>query len=135
MNVTRNLFLAAFAAICLTACAPTTQVVQSSGPHAPTTPYDVHLYANPPKKYEILGNVSVEITSTLRWGESGDATPAFNALIVKAAALGANGLLFDQTAGGATFTAVAGYHGDFYEVPMYSNPTTATATAIWVLDQ
>jgi hypothetical protein len=138
MKVSRTLLMAAISAVLLMACAPTTQVVPTTGNHPPTSPYQVGFYSNPPKQYEILGAVSVVITPELKWNDQGDATPAFNAMILQAAAMGANGIYFDQHANGAAFTAVAGYHGTFYTVPMHRDDNgtpIATATAVWVLQQ
>jgi hypothetical protein len=137
MKLSRSLFLTAMSAIWLIACSPATQVVPSSGPHAPTSPYDVQLYSYAPKKYEIIGPVSLTITDQYKWATNGDATPAFNALILQAASMGANGLYFNQQADGVTMAVVAGYHGTFYTVPMHrdaSGTPVAMGTAVWVLE-
>jgi hypothetical protein len=137
MKIVRALFVVVLSAVWLTACS--SEVVPSSGPHAPTAPYQVLMYGKPPRKYEIIGNLSLPITPELRWDDRGDANAAFTQLIQQAAALGANGIYFDPNIPGATVTAIAGYHGVFYTVPVHADPTTPTrtvlATAIWVIDQ
>jgi hypothetical protein len=123
--------LAVFLAAFLTGCA--SQVVPTTGPHPQTSPRQIMLYQKAPQKYEILGSVTQVITPDLRWDAQGDATQAINLLKQQAGALGANGLLFQQGAGGATFSATAGYQGQFYEVPLRGNPTTAIGIAIFVV--
>ncbi len=87
-RVTWCLMLVAVAG--LGACAP--EVVPATS-HLATTPDQVKIYQKQPAKYQRLGIVTHLVTSTTQWDENGDATPAFNDLIAKANALGANGLL------------------------------------------
>jgi len=133
------LITAAMLATWLTACSEV--VVPTRGPHPPTTPDQVQLFdrAIPPKRYEILGSVSLVITPQLRWDQSGDANAAYNQLIQQACALGATGIFFDPKIPGTTVTSIAGYNGTMHEIPVHIDPTTQTrtamGTAIWVVQQ
>jgi hypothetical protein len=139
MKLVFALITAAMLTTWFTACSDV--VVPTRGEHPPTSPDQVVLFdrATPPKRYEILGSVSLVITPQLRWDESGDANAAYTQLIQQAAALGATGLFFDSKIPGTTITSLAGYHGTMYEVPIHIDPTTQTrtalATAIWVVQQ
>jgi hypothetical protein len=111
------------------------EVVPSSGPRKPTTPQQVKLYQKFPKKYEQLATVSVAITPEMKLDERGDATPAYEALKAKAAALGANGLLLYVEPTGQEYLVTAGYQGTYYRVPVRMNPKTAFGQAIYVLQE
>ncbi len=111
------------------------EVVPSSGPRKPTTAQQVKLFQDHPKRYEQLGTVSLAITPELQMGERADATPAFDALKAKAAALGANGLLLIVEPTGQEYLVTAGYQGKFYQIPMRATPKTAFARAIYVLEE
>jgi hypothetical protein len=138
MKIAFALAAAALSMIWLTACS-SNPVVPTTGVHPPTTPDQVQLFDRygPPKKYEILGTVSLVITPALRWDDRGDANAAFTQLIQQAAALGANGIYFNGKIPEATVVGMAGYHGIMYEVPIQIDPTTqsrtAIGTAVWVV--
>jgi hypothetical protein len=109
--------------------------VQPTGPRQATTPDKVKLYAKPPKKYEPLAIVSVAVTPEMRWDERGESQAGFDALKTKAAALGANGLVFEFEPGTYDFKTTAGYQQNFYQVPMRLSPRTAMAKAVYVLEE
>jgi hypothetical protein len=111
------------------------EVVPTSGPRTATRAEDVKIYQKHPKKYERLGTVSVAVTPEVQFDERGDANVGFDRLKAKAAALGANGLLLAlDGVEGSNMLATVGYHGTFYQVPLRTNPRTAMAQAIYVLD-
>ena len=97
--------------------------------HVATTPDKVKILGKRPKKYEQLGTVTVEITRELAWDDRGDANKAFDALKQKAAALGANALVLWAEPGAHDIMATAGYHGEFYQVPIRRQLPTRTAVA------
>ena len=116
------------------------EVLPNSGNHPPLQPDQVKLYQKQPKKYEELGMIEVPTTTEMRWDQRGDSTAGFDALKAKAAAMGANGVLLMRKSGegksddeGAMVTA--GYKGEFYQVPLRTNPPTAVAQAIYVLKE
>ena len=74
-------------------CASKPEIVPSSGPRTPTSASQVKIYEKQPKKYEMLGTVTVTREEGAKWDEKGDANAAFDTAKSKAAALGANGLL------------------------------------------
>ena len=119
-------------AIALAGCSP--QVLPPSS-HAPTTADQVKLYQKQPPKYEALGMISVPVTPAMKWDERGDSTPGFDALKAKAAAMGANGLLFTPQPGTFDVLVTAGYTGEFYQVPMKREPRSTVAQAIFVIDE
>jgi hypothetical protein len=109
--------------------------VEPAGPRQATTPDKVKLYEKPPKKYESLAIVSVPVTPEMRWDERGQSQAGFDALKTKAAALGANGLVFAFEPGTYDFMTTAGYQQTFYHVPMRLSPRTAMAKAVYVLEE
>ena len=118
-------------------CASKPEIVPSSGPRSPTSASQVTLYEKQPKKYEVLGSVTVSRAEGARWDEKGDANAAFDAAKAKAAALGANGLLMAANSGEYTYLATAGYHGKFYQVPVRGRQGAAVGVmqAIYVLEE
>jgi hypothetical protein len=127
-----GLLVAGVLGIALTGCAP--EVLPATW-HAPSEPAVVKLYQKQPKKYELLGTIMVPITSDMQLNDRGDATPAFEALKAKAAAMGANGLLLMAPAGSTNVQVTAGYKGTFYQVPVNSNPKTAVGQSIYVIKE
>ncbi len=119
-------------AIILAGCAP--QVLPPSQ-HAPVAAGQVKLYQKQPAKYEALGTISVPVTPEMKWDERGDSTPGFEALKAKAAAMGANGLLFVGQPGTYDVLATVGYRGEFYQVPVKREPKSAVAQAIFVINE
>lgn len=100
---------------------------------APTTPDQVQLYQKGPEKYGIIGEVRLELTPDLTWDGRAEVNKVFDLMKAKAAAMGANGLLFEFKDGEYDINATAGYHGAFYGVPIRLKPTrTAIAKAIRV---
>jgi len=111
------------------------EVVPSKGSRPPTSPAEVKVYQDPPKKYEILSTIEVPVGGDVRWDEKGDAAPGFEKLKSKAAAVGANGILLAAD-NPSTPLVVAGYNGTFYRVPLRSgNPSVGMAKAIYVLKE
>lgn len=111
----------------------TSHVVQASGDRPPTSPKDVTLYTNEPKKYEKLGTVEVPVGGDVRWDSNGDATPGFEKLKAAAAAKGANGILL--LPGKSRESVVAGYKGKFYQVPLRrGTPNAVVAEAVYVIE-
>jgi hypothetical protein len=108
------------------------EVVPSTGPHPITPPEAVHLYQNPPLKYELVGPLTLPLTPEMKWDENGDADLAFDTLKAKASAMGANGILLKQKNDRYDISVGAGYHGKNYFVPMKSQPRTLVVDAIYV---
>src|SRR5688572_30225632 len=105
--------------------------VVATTPHEATLPEKVRIYQKPPaKKYELLGIVTATRAEGARWDDRGDANMAFDTMLKKAAAKGANGLLME--AEGHTARVTAGYHGEFYQVPVRGNPPEGMAQAIYI---
>ena len=100
--------------------------------HAPTSPADIKLYQKEPEEYEILGIVQVK--ENLRSDEGTEITPIVNALKAKAAAMGANGLLFAAESDPRTTVRIVGrYDNEFYQIPYQLKPTKVVlAKAIWI---
>jgi hypothetical protein len=105
--------------------------------HDPATPGAVQIYQKPPAKdYEILGTVTLKASEQYKWDNRGNADAAYDELKRQAAALGANGLLMDAPPGATDARVTAGYHGEFYQIPVkLPPPVTAVATAIYVHDK
>jgi hypothetical protein len=108
------------------------EVVPSTGPHLTTPPAAVHLYQNPPPRYELLGPLALPLTPEMKWDENGDADLAFDSLKAKASAMGANGVLLKLKKDRYDISVGAGYHGKNYLVPMKSQPRTLVVDAIYV---
>ena len=146
-------------AVIVSGCSSGPEILPSSGPHPATSPDQVKLFQKAPKQYEQLGMVSVSADEGARWDERGDATVGFDILKRKAAALGANGLLLahddsgtagagaggtsgtggsrgtgstGDSADGARRLILAGYHGEYYQIPVADNPKRGFAQAIFV---
>ena len=105
--------------------------------HDPTTPSAVQIYQKAPAKdYEILGTVTLKASNKYKWDDRGNADAAYDELKRQAAALGANGLLLDAPDKSSDAHVTAGYHGEFYQIPVkLPRPVTAIATAIFVHDK
>ena len=131
----KHVVVAVFAAFVVSACSSSPEVVPSSGPRSATSPEQVEIYAKAPDKYEVLGNVTVTGAEGAKWDERGDATEGFEALKRKAAARGANGLLLKVGEGDYDQLVLAGYKGEYYQVPVKGNPPTAVVEAIYVLEK
>jgi hypothetical protein len=118
-------------------CASKPEVVASSGPRPPTSATQVKIYEKQPKKYEMLGTVTVTRAEGAKWDERGDANAAFDTAKSKAAALGANGLLLSAAPGEHEYHATAGYNGKFYQVPVRGGKGAAIGVmqAIYVLEE
>jgi hypothetical protein len=119
----------------LAGCQTKPEIVPSKGPRVATTVDQVKIYEKAPKKYERLGLVTATRAEGGKWDEKGDANAAFDAMLKKAAALGANGLLIDAEPGQFQRRVTAGYHGTFYQVPVRGKPGASAeglAQAIWV---
>ncbi len=127
--------IGAVAAMLLAGGCASSEIVPSSGPRPPTTPDKVSLYSHAPKKYEILGTVMIPVATDAHWDQSGNADAGFDRLKAAAAERGANGLLMEAPTGSYDNRVLAGYHGTFYQVPFRSNPRSAVAQAIWVLEE
>jgi hypothetical protein len=117
----------------LAACAP--EVLPPSGTHPVALPAQVKIYQNQPAKYELLGTINVPVTAEMKWDDRGDSTAGFEALLAKAAALGANGVLLKAEEGLYDIQVGAGYKGTYYLVPLKKEPRTAMASAIFVLKE
>jgi hypothetical protein len=114
----------------------THEAQKASGPRPPTSANQVTLYQKAPgTKYETLGTVSVPVGGAIKMDERGDATAAFVALREQAAALGANGLMFDEKKVPSDLVVTASYNGTFYTVPVNRQPRTARGEAIWVYEK
>lgn len=113
------------------------QIVPTTSTHPPTTPEQVRVYQDGPKKYEVLGEITLEITPDLQWDEKGEATKAFNIMRERAADLGATGIITDPDLSEATNQAIAGYQGQFYKVQIHHGPNTvySIAQAIYVIEE
>jgi len=111
------------------------EVVPTTGPHPQLAGEQVKIYQKPPAKFELLGRVEVPITKELSWDASGDANAAFDMLKSKAGAMGATGILLDLEHKDQYHWTTAGYHGQFYQVPMRIKPDVAMADAIFVVKE
>jgi len=137
MSHIRLVVVVVLGAMFLSACA-TSEIVPVSGPRAAMPVEQVKFYQHPPKRYEILGPVTVSREEGATWDERGDATAGFDILRKKAAALGANGLLLQTDKGDDYKKVLAGYHGEYYQVPVSGSGTSspkALARAIYVIDE
>ncbi len=110
-------------------------VAPVKGPHAPTTVGSVELFQEPPRRYEVLG--VVEVADHVGTADHFNADAVMGALMAKAAALGANGLLLQSPAGEKRIVMMGGYYQEeFYRIPVRSRPKiTALGQAIWVRDK
>src|SRR5687768_8633278 len=84
------------------------EIVPSSGSRTPTSPEQVKIYEKQPKRYEMLGTVSVPVGGEVRWDDRGHAKAGFDKLKQRAAALGANGLLLKVPEDQSDFLVLAG---------------------------
>ncbi len=123
--------LAIFSGIMIAGCSP--EVLPPSGAHPPLLAENVKIYESQPSKYELLGTIEVPVTPEMKWDEKGDSTPGFKALLAKAAALGANGLLLRADANQHDVMVGVGFNDKYYQVPLRLQPKTAVAEAIFVL--
>jgi hypothetical protein len=116
-------------------CASSPEIVQSTGPRPPTDPQYVAIYQKQPKKYERLGQITQVITPDMRWDEKGDSTAGFDKLKALAAQKGANGVLLQLPEGTYSYLVLAGYKGNYYQVPVKAGePKTVMAEAVYVLE-
>ena len=117
-------------------CGP--EVVPTTA-HPPTSPDSVRILGAPPKKYEQMGTLMLEITPDLKWDEKAQANKAFDLLKAKAARQGANAIgLWTLPGVPDANRATAGYNGTFHQVPVIVGPDgrrTAVAQALWVVEQ
>lgn len=103
---------------------------------APTTPDSVTLYQKKPDRYGLVGMIKIPLTPDLTWSERGHADKAFDLMKSKAAAMGANGVLFDVDRSQYDVIATAGYGTSFYQVPIALKPQrTIIARAILVTEK
>jgi len=110
-------------------------VVPATANRPPTTKDQVEIYQDHPKRYEMLGIITLAASPQYTWDESGDANAGFDKLKEMAAAKGANGLLLAKDIGTYDLQAVAGYHGKYYKLPATHDPKGVAAAAIWVIDK
>jgi hypothetical protein len=113
----------------LAACAPEVLPTQS---HPALDMAQVKIYQKEPAKYEKLGPITLVVQSTEHWEKTADATPAFEQLRTKAAAMGANGILLIDDEHKEYTMAGASYQGDHYLVPVRRDPLTVAVQAIFV---
>jgi hypothetical protein len=66
--------------------------------HTATTPAMVKVYQDPPKRYEVLGTVSMAATAENPWEDHADVDAGIELLKVGAAKIGANGMLLKHPA-------------------------------------
>jgi hypothetical protein len=101
--------------------------------HMATTPDQVRIYQKAPAEYEQLGTIEVEVTPDMKLDENGAADKVYAALLQKAAAKGANGLLLWSPPGTYDIVVHAGHGKEWHQVPVKVKPTkTALAQAIFV---
>jgi hypothetical protein len=93
----------------------------------------VKLYPKKPDKYDIVANITLEITPDLKWDNTGQADKAFDAVRAIAASKGANGILFDIDGSKYDFQAVASYHGESFKVPVRGTKDQAIIVAQAIL--
>lgn len=128
MTFHARVLVVAFLSLMLIGCAST--IVPSSGPRMPTAPSSVALYQDPPSKYEELGIIKTD--GTFVWDQVGQMQGVIDELKVKAAALGANGLLLQVPE--YRLKATGTYNEEHYQVPIdRTQKRNAMATAIFVL--
>jgi hypothetical protein len=111
----------------------------SSGPkvrpaesHPPLAKEKVKIFQKEPLDYEVLGTITQPVAPDAKWDEKGEATAGFERLMAAAGAMGANGILLKADPGTTDLTVGAGYNGQFYHVPMQTNPRQAVVKAIYV---
>jgi len=127
--------LAGFVAMAAAGCMSSPQVVPTTGPHPATTIDQVKIYQTPPAQYELLGEIVAPVSANVKWDDQGNADEGFDLLKGDAAVVGANGLLLVAPEGKSNLSVIAGYHGTMYKVPIWSDPKTAVAEAIWVIKE
>jgi hypothetical protein len=103
--------------------------------HPAITSDKVKIYTDTPKKYEILGTLSVPISADVHWDDKGNADAGFEQLKSAAAAEGANGILLIAPPGTTDVRVVVGYQGTMYQVPLKADPKTAIVQAIYVVEE
>jgi hypothetical protein len=126
------LFLLVSLAGALGACAP--EVVPATS-HPALDMAQVKIYQAEPAKYEKLGPITLTVQSTEHWEKTADATPAFEQLRTRAAAMGANGILLVDEEHKEYTMAGASYQGGHYLVPVRRDPLTVAVEAIFVLKE
>jgi len=135
MNAYRIHVVAVLAALVCSACSSSPEIVPSSGPRDATSPEQVEIYPKAPAKYEDLGPVTVTGAEGATWDHKGDATQGIEILKRKAAERGANGLLLKLKEGEYEQLVLAGYKGEYYQVPIKGKPPTAIVEAIYVIEK
>jgi len=118
----------------MAAFAGCSEVVPTSGPHPALTMDQVKIYQKPPAKYEMLGTIEVPVTPEMKWDERGDSTKGFEALLTKAGAKGANGILLEADDKLHDTMVGVGYKGTYYLVPLRREPRTAVVSTIFVVE-
>jgi hypothetical protein len=103
--------------------------------HAAISPDQVKIYTRRPSRYEALPVISAPVTSEMKWDENGDSNAAFDALKVKAAARGANGVLLEPEKGKHDLLVTVAYHGTWYQLPAKRDPKEVLGRAIWVAEE
>jgi hypothetical protein len=123
-------------ALCIVGCRGKSKPAPSTKPPpAKTAAQLVDLYETPPHRYERLGEISVPV-GDVKWDASANGNAGFDRLKEKAALLGANGVLLHVDSSARDGTALAGYHGIYYEVSyMNTTPRIFIAQAIYVVEK
>lgn len=130
----RTIFCLAFLSLISAGCAETT--ILPATKHAPSLADSIKFYTKPPRSYENLGLVQFAVPPGMTWDKNGNVDAGFEDFKAKAAAMGANGLLFDGTlVEGTQHLTLAGYKGQYYQVPVKQEPRTAMAKAIYVVEE
>ncbi len=121
-------------AVSICGCA-SSKVVPPSGPRPPTRLEEVKAYNKPPKKYEDLGLIEIQVTPEMSLNSQGHSPATFARMKAAAAARGANGLLLGDRTIERDFRALIGDGFDGYHVPMRNDPRTVLGRAIYVIDE
>lgn len=131
-GVVAAMMLGAFGLISLNLGCASPKIMPAAN-HMATTPDQVRIYEKQPAEYEQLATIEVEITPDMKLDENGAADKVYMALLQKAAAKGANGLLLWSPPGTYDIVVHAGYGKEWHQVPVKVKPTkTAIAQAIFV---
>jgi len=91
----KRLALASLVLLVLSSCQSEVVPMQS---HPQTTPAMVKVYQDPPKRYEVLGSVSMKATAENRWEDNAPVDAGVELLKAGAAKVGANGVLLKHPA-------------------------------------
>lgn len=124
----------ALLAFMLTGCGH--EALPPSGPHDPVVPTAVKIYQDYPRKYELLGTITLPITPEYAWNSRGRADAAVANLRGQAGAMGGNGLLLMIDPEKFDYLQIAGVgKREWYRIPIRMNPDTAVADVIYVLKE